>query len=286
MRYHKLVCLGAIIAALSLSLTAKGQTPPSYATGSTGISGSPHNLNNVAGITVPQGQICVVCHTPHGASSYVESATPGLLMWNHSTTPGKAYTLYNGGTSTNLDDNSRLCLSCHDGAIAVDAYGGASGTTYMSTIVDSNNVAGGGKLTIGSSTSDLSNSHPVGVSYPGVTGATAGASYGSLVYTLKGGAWTSTGLNNPNNFPAGGVTLVALGGGSTNYGLGCMSCHNPHDYTNKFLVTSNAGSAICRTCHNFRLDSERAGNARSAQNHLAGRPQTGLARGPKMARSC
>jgi predicted CXXCH cytochrome family protein len=79
---------------------------------------------------------------------------------------------------------------------------------------------------------------------PGKTGS----SYSSGGYTFSGGSWTSTSFNNPNNFPAGGPSLQLLGDGAS-YGVGCGSCHTPHDYTNKFLVESNSGSQICLTCH-------------------------------------
>ncbi|HTW95216.1 MAG TPA: cytochrome c3 family protein [Tepidisphaeraceae bacterium] len=241
---HKFIYLGAIISTLCMSVAAMAQ--PSYANGSPNIANSPHNLNNIAGITLPQGQICIACHTPHNASEYPNTSTPGSLLWNHNTNPGATYTLYMG-TNAELDNTSRLCLSCHDGAIAVDAYGGNSGTTYMSTIVDSNNVVGGGKITNGSSTTDLSNTHPLGIAYPGVTGKT-GSPYSSGGYTFSGGTWTSTSFNNPNTFPSGGPTLQLLGDG-VSYGVGCGSCHTPHDYTNKFLVEANTGSQICLTCH-------------------------------------
>ncbi|HUB27432.1 MAG TPA: cytochrome c3 family protein [Tepidisphaeraceae bacterium] len=244
MRYPIPISAGAILLALCLPLAALAQAP-SYANGSPNIANSPHNLNNIAGVSLPQGQICIACHTPHGASQYVNTSTPGSLLWNHNTNPGQTYSLYIG-TNTELDNTSRLCLSCHDGAIAVDAYGGGTGTTYMSTIVDSNSVVGGGKITNGTSTTDLTNTHPLGVAYPGVTGKT-GSSYSSGGYTFSGGTWNSTSFNNPNNF-TGGVGLVQLGDG-VSYGVGCTSCHTPHDYTNKFLVEANTGSQICLTCH-------------------------------------
>ena len=76
-------------------------------------------------------EICVYCHTPHGAN-----ATADAPLWNRTVTQ-RTYTLFNqdktsGKTNffepTTLDltytqpgPNSLTCLSCHDGATAIDS---------------------------------------------------------------------------------------------------------------------------------------------------------------------
>ncbi len=72
-------------------------------------------------------QVCVYCHTPHGANS-----TVGAPLWNRTVLP-KDYKLYTQSTSvkynaSGLDlnysqpgPNSLTCLSCHDGATAIDS---------------------------------------------------------------------------------------------------------------------------------------------------------------------
>jgi len=222
------------------------------------IANSPHNLNNIPGVTLPQSQICLPCHTPHNAAY-----NGGDFLWNHNVDMSKSYTLYTqvhstrfGSTSSAnpiLDSTSRLCLSCHDGAIAVDAYGGGSGTTNMGTIADSNGVVGGGAIAAssgGGTDNDLSNDHPVGVGYPGLTATTTAG-----VTTLTFSASQGGGYNDPtvSTFSAGGVggaavSLQALPDGR--YGVGCGTCHTPHTYTYKFVRMSNAGSALCLKCHN------------------------------------
>jgi predicted CXXCH cytochrome family protein len=243
------IFVGAMILALCSPLTVMAGTLPSYANGSPNITNSPHNLNNV-GITLPEGQICIVCHTPHQAAQYPSTTSPNSLLWNHTTNANQVYSLYIG-TNTALDTTSRLCLGCHDGAIAIDSFGGPEGGngtgTLISSITDSYGTVGGGQITVSGTTTNLTNTHPLGVAYPGVSGKT-GSSYSSGGYTFTGGTWTSTSFNNPNNF-TGGVGLVQLNGSTTSYGVGCTSCHTPHDYTNKFLVESNSGSTICLTCH-------------------------------------
>ncbi|MGE5623043.1 MAG: hypothetical protein ACM3WS_07810 [Bacillota bacterium] len=68
------------------------------------------------------GEVCVYCHTPHGANTTIT-----LPLWNR-TIKATMYTTYNQlGTSTLTQtvaqpgNNSLACLSCHDGQSAVDS---------------------------------------------------------------------------------------------------------------------------------------------------------------------
>ncbi len=65
-------------------------------------------------------EVCVYCHTPHGANTTI--AAP---LWNR-TNKNNTYTLYNipltsGQSPTNPGVNSLVCLSCHDGSTAIDS---------------------------------------------------------------------------------------------------------------------------------------------------------------------
>ncbi|ROR32426.1 cytochrome c3 family protein [Inmirania thermothiophila] len=67
------------------------------------------------------GEVCVYCHTPHGASS--RQTAP---LWNRTLNDPGAYTVYTSQTLISTDNpgpgpNSLLCLSCHDGTIAIDS---------------------------------------------------------------------------------------------------------------------------------------------------------------------
>jgi len=88
------------------------------------IRNTPHNLSVSGPGTVKatsETQVCVFCHTPHGAT---QGVTP---LWNRQLS-NQTYTPY---TSSSLDANaiqgsldqpggsSKLCLSCHDGTIAL-----------------------------------------------------------------------------------------------------------------------------------------------------------------------
>ncbi len=74
------------------------------------------------------GEICNVCHTPHEGDMSLDAP-----LWDHELTTVVTYGLYSSGTLTETAGQptsgvSKLCLSCHDGTIAVDAFGGAGGT--------------------------------------------------------------------------------------------------------------------------------------------------------------
>lgn len=165
------------------------------------------------------GEICIVCHTPHTGDTTVADAP----LWNHQLSAVATYTLYAGfdlqGTVSQPSSSSKLCLSCHDGTVAVDNYGGTTtGTTFVT-----------GAASVGT---DLSDDHPISIDYN----------------------VADTGLN-PVTDPSGvtgGTTIAAdlLVGGTD---VECSSCHDVHNQyaaASYLLVKSNANSGLCLTCHN------------------------------------
>jgi predicted CXXCH cytochrome family protein len=178
-----------------------------------------HNLAVTGPGTVKaaaETEICIFCHAPHNAA-------PAGALWNRRT-PTTPYTPYASSTTRSSigqpNGASLLCLSCHDGTIALGellsrtaAVSMAGGATVM--------PAGTGRLG-----TDLSDDHPVSFAYSAGLAAARG---GELV--------------NPSSL-TGKVRLDASGQ------MQCTSCHDAHDDTNgKFLVMSNVASALCQTCH-------------------------------------
>lgn len=105
-----------------------------------------------------------------------------------------------------------LCLRCHDGTIAKDARPGARPDRFT-------HKQHPGLFRASHGTSN----HPVGVEYPQF---------------------------DDKFHPAASVIAkgtVTLPDGKVE----CVSCHDPHNTSGeeKMLVTSNAGSALCLTCH-------------------------------------
>lgn len=182
------------------------------------ISTTKHNLSVSGSGTVrasSESQICIFCHTPHGSA-------PNSPLWNRND-PGKNYTLYSSSTARANPGQptgaSILCLSCHDGTIALGDVLSRSTNIGMS----------GGVTTIpngpGRLGTDLSDDHPISFTYNGTLATQNGE------------------LANPASL-TGAVKL------DSNGQLQCTSCHNPHDDANgKFLVMNNIGSALCNQCH-------------------------------------
>jgi len=163
------------------------------------IAGSSHDFSNQGWSA---GEICVACHTPHNSDTTVALAP----LWNHELTQA-AFTLYDGTTGVQATGISRLCLSCHDGTVALDSFGGQTGSTKLLTTNPKN---------LGT---DLTNDHPVMVTYDA-----AAAGFKTIA-------------NADVELFAGKVE--------------CASCHDVHNGKgfNNLLVTSNAASALCTSCH-------------------------------------
>jgi predicted CXXCH cytochrome family protein len=182
------------------------------------ITGSAHDFSGIH----EGGQICIFCHTAHNADMTVVDAP----LWNHDTTT-KTYTLYNSpsmdAVTTQPSGVSRLCLSCHDGTVAVDSYGGNQGVIFL-----------GGSLAIGAD--GLANDHPV--SFP----------YTDSLADLDGE------LFPPSSTPSGLGSTIARDMLS-NSSLECSSCHDVHNggaaasVDDNLLIITQSGSQLCLTCH-------------------------------------
>ena len=180
------------------------------------ISGSEHDFSGQGWGT---NEICQPCHTPHNASI----ALP-VVLWNHEVTVA-TYTLYTSptmnATTGQPDGVSKACLSCHDGTVALDSFGGSTGTNFIT-----------GSANFGT---DLSNDHPVSFAYD------------NALATADGG------LHPPETQTSGlGGTISAdMLFGALSDQVECASCHDVHNASNlpSLLLKSNAGSALCLTCH-------------------------------------
>jgi len=165
-------------------------------------------------------QLCVYCHTPHNAN-------PGALLWNQkmSTTEFPTYTsstLQASISPVTAQDSSKLCLSCHDGTIALGSTISngdipfVQGAEYQLPSTSRSNIAGFGGY-------GFADDHP-------------------FAFTPN---YSNTQIKAPD--PGDQVKLVA---GK----LQCSSCHDPHNETTdavqgNFLVKRNQASSICLSCH-------------------------------------
>jgi hypothetical protein len=197
-----------------------------------GIVGSKHDFSAQGWA---KNQICLPCHIPHNATvKDAEGAELGGPLWNH-TLSTATYTVYDdtavGGTKNiKLDTNSVLCMSCHDGTVALDSFGGGAGTAGAIT----------GNANFGT---DLGDDHPIGEA---AVWPTPNPSY-MVDPALRDAKRT---------MPLRKLTDGRLA-------VGCTSCHEPHNRTNvaNMLWVSNtgafttadgrsvSGSGLCLNCH-------------------------------------
>jgi predicted CXXCH cytochrome family protein len=187
------------------------------------IMGSAHDFTRQAW---SGGQVCITCHDSRNTVRDIG----GAPMWNHALST-RTYSLYASATmkasAKQPGQVSRLCLSCHDGTVAIDSYGGRAGSQFIQAI----NHLG----------TALGDDHPIGFVYDSSLAAANGSLHDpkSRVVTIGSGAQTQTGL----------LADLLL----NNNQVECTSCHDVH---NAFTVGRTGllkmdleRSAICAACH-------------------------------------
>ncbi len=202
---------------------------------------------------VSETQVCVFCHTPHHASS----SGP---LWNRNlssvanytlpskTTPGYEFLL---STPSQPDGDSRLCLSCHDGTVAIGSVINLRGAATTISMQDSGtgDLTGGGQLSSNSSAyfgTDLSGHHPVSIE------VNAALLQDKATQCTSGTPTNTTKVCNPAA-PLKLLTTANLYGTGTHTHLGvqCSSCHDSHEDpipgTSMFLRVP--ASQLCDLCH-------------------------------------
>lgn len=187
------------------------------------IEGSAHDFSSKAW---SGGEICKPCHTPHFGDSEAG------FLWAH-TMSTQVYTLYDGtqsspGALDELDQASRMCLSCHDGTVALNDF--HNGTGPPEFIAEDFNIGRNG---------DLADDHPIGITAEFPTG---GSSQLHAPFESPSGYWGFGGSYFPQIplYPFQGEQVVS-----------CSSCHTPHAVAgiDHLLRMDNDGSDLCLTCH-------------------------------------
>lgn len=224
------------------------------------------------------GEVCVYCHTPHGAATNV-----ALPLWNR-TTKATTYTTYDKLNTSSLTQtvsqpgaNSLSCLSCHDGQTAVDSIINMPGSgrykagqdtvtdpAFLTSWTGDPDIEHQGLNNVGCLSchapgttpaatnfqvfvvgTDLTNDHPVGIDFP--------ASGNGTDFNTPGGT-----KGNARFFDSGDGRMD--GGDVRLYDskVECASCHDPHGVPSSgpgttfkptFLRVTNTASALCLTCH-------------------------------------
>jgi predicted CXXCH cytochrome family protein len=192
------------------AVSALAQTGDVLGSHDLSMSGGSHIKGSMSGA-------CLYCHVPHSGPS------KGGPLWGQ-TLSTQIYSTYVSDTAENtttqpvLGADSSLCLSCHDGTVAVGQvvpYGPYTMQGKWNTL--------GYKL---------EGSHPFSLKLPIKDAST-------LVASLAANGKTAD--------QTGAIKLIKGN-------IECTSCHEPHNaYIDKqslnFLALKNAGGAICLSCH-------------------------------------
>ncbi|MEQ1590012.1 MAG: hypothetical protein ABL902_06645 [Gallionella sp.] len=139
------------------------------------VQATKHNLSAAAlpvrGVkAVSESQVCVFCHTPHAANQSLSAP-----LWNR-TLSTAFYIPYTSmsmdAASTQPTGNSKLCLSCHDGTLAIGTVGVLNAKGPIT--IPLNGTAVGGVMPSGSGATtgftrnigiNLKNDHPISFPY-------------------------------------------------------------------------------------------------------------------------
>ncbi len=192
------------------------------------IVGSPHDLSALGRGTVRavhEERVCIFCHVPHNAQ-------PQGPLWNRFD-PQLHYRVYQSST---LDARvgqpsgpSKMCLSCHDGLMALGMVGAGSGqpegTPPEHPIVMTRRFMPPGRTNL---TNDLSDDHPIGFRYD-----------------------RALSRRDPQIRSPDAVSReIPLGRHNE---VHCTACHDPHNNRlGKFLRITDRRAALCLTCHQLR----------------------------------
>jgi len=270
------------IAKLALGLTLVSMSGVAMA----GIANTKHNLGASGGWNFNDAttEICVFCHTPHGADT-----TAAVPLWNRNLSTSVTYNTYSSlGTSTldsasaEIGSVSLACLSCHDGTQAMDVVINSPGSGTAGTVGSGSGTGPNGWVEFQAMSevdpemiylgTDLRNDHPISIQYAGaLVGGTQArtandtdffnavpapaALSGTVVYYIEADG-------NPGKSKHDLPLYNRTGGTITSSGINlqaltdqplveCATCHDPHTQNTTFLrhTSGNEGSATCLTCH-------------------------------------
>ncbi len=222
-----------------------------------------------------QNETCVFCHTPHGAPN--TNVKP--FLWNTSI-GNSTYSKYvsssmQAATPTVINNSSKMCLSCHDGVIAVgtvdvvnsridnDIQVIGDGVSASGTIIDSQT---GYNSNLGI---DLTNDHPISIAY---TTALASENLGREDELRDPGQEPHIGIRTGSSVAAWNAAVIAAGNTpeagkitpasastrlavplETNLDTSLSDLIN-NESTNTFVTQSN-GTIECTTCHDPHIRS-------------------------------
>ncbi|MGE5206095.1 MAG: cytochrome c3 family protein [Chlamydiota bacterium] len=216
--------LGLVVLVVALTTTMGFAKAPKSA-----IVNSAHDLRATMG--TGSYTLCNFCHIAHKFADVTAPATAGPLLWNHTLSSVTSYGVYTSDTfagyATDITDLgtvatptvSNLCLSCHDGTVAVDSW-------YSAVRATQNAV----NMPLDRTVKDLTQQHPINFTYNAALANAAGILVPASTTSVDG---------------AGEIPLFA---GK----MQCATCHDPHNGASGILTqqfpTQTSGT-FCTYCH-------------------------------------
>ncbi|MCP4657916.1 MAG: cytochrome c3 family protein [bacterium] len=201
------------------------------------VVGSRHDLST----TAPSDRVCAFCHTPHTGNTDVVAP-----LWNRFVDLTTVFTTYTSPTMNTVPGQptltiSGVCLGCHDGTVSTAVVNGNLGNTKHDLVnapipdgmpgtnfpANCRNCHGElyGDPPADWQGTDLSNDHPITMTYP-----TPAQDAAYRVPPDLTNGWSDVALFNGR--------------------VECPSCHDVHDPTIvPFLTRTNVASQLCLTCH-------------------------------------
>jgi hypothetical protein len=228
-----------VLSAMSFASSANGRVDKAL------IINGPHDLRSTgkggtdSGVKGPSYALCNYCHVAHKfAADNPTATTPAQLLWNHTLSSATSYTTYKSwtqkatdiaslqatGTDADVNNPSVMCMSCHDGTVALNStYTGNIGTTAFSAATITINPA------------DVNKTHPVNFTYDSTLANAAG---------MRVPAGT-------NGVDSNTAPVVPLYGGK----MQCSTCHEPHSNSHLLfrgfaqVYTVGPTGSWCLYCH-------------------------------------
>ena len=284
--------------AMGASIASGAYTTTTGKSNGGGIVASKHNMNDFmqfnGGTKDPELRICAFCHTPHhslgtgsdGAVTVTGAGVGGAdlsyniyaPLWSRDLTAlQSSYEAYKSATFNPADmagggvmydpliGPSRLCLTCHDGNIAVDSYYGQvkNDTEKGDDVLDM--IGAGGHFAVALDKA-LTNDHPIGFRYLDFLGVNYNTNY---KYELRAvatkfpvGSLGETDQNGTGSTIQQALFRDPLSAGLPTDGImTCATCHDVHNgkevgndtpmIANRgyFLRGTQLNSYFCLTCH-------------------------------------
>lgn len=217
-----------VLVVLALSLMAGATQVPK-----SDILGSAHDFKAV--YNGASYSLCNFCHIAHKFGS--APTGPGYLLWNHTLSSVASYGVYTSDSMQVTPDDlggqltvSNLCLSCHDGTVAINSWYEPQNNASYQPIPQGTDF-----MMEDTTVRDLTKQHPVNFTYPD---ATTAANIGVLAAA--------------DTKSIDGAGTVPLFAGK----MQCATCHDPHAgkrpiFERPFPATAAVTStgSFCVYCH-------------------------------------